>query len=737
MAAPVDYGDLKFTRPANQIKAVNVPAIPQRIFDGMKDYEDAARGFDVRGYERTVKNPAGQDVLGGIILSHRPADAQVAQIFRISVDPASTELERLTYFDIGTGRTISAFIPILGDDWRGAYRAGGAIMVMDLDGNEHFQLWRYWEDSLCPHIFPKIDGELDNSPGKGRIERLTHNDYRYSSVTISPSNKLMAFVSNKENNTDTLAYITYLVGCNTSTSLDSAPFELPSRLITPRIADGTTERWTTETISLDDKYLLLARFYGNSYRPLYLVDISGPEPGKPERVVLPGATERDEETVVSSVSFSLDLANPYVAYFITNAYGDFNAVVSYDFETRTITHITTPNLAPSIHVLRPIPWEIGSLKVTDTFVYFTANVDGWSVLYILPLFGTHKATVIETRLDWEGGWISFAHNGRNGRPHELALRLASHRARGFVRQVILDLKTVKRAADGQVYVDAGMTPYTQASVKEVKKAVAPKLIRFKSFDGLDVPAMYYHPNEGKSRVPVVIGIHGGPESQATVQYRTATHGYLLNELGIAVIYPNVRGSSGYGRQYMAADDVLKREDSVKDIGALLDYVGTGLSSELDGSRIAVIGGSYGGYMVFATLSRYSAKLTCGIANFGVAHWVNFLQNTAAVRRAVRRLEYGDETIPEIRAFLERISPLNNAEKISVPLLITHGDNDSRVTVHEAVSMFKIVCEKPGGRAELVICEKEGHGYKQKSVIEYVNAATVLFLERFLLSTASC
>ncbi|KAF9224794.1 alpha beta-hydrolase [Gyrodon lividus] len=732
MAAPIDYGDLKFTRPAKQIKAVNVPDVPKEIFIGMKEYEDAARGFSVYGFERTIKTAAGE-VPGGILLSHRPEDAQVSQVYRISADPANTELERLTHFDIATGRSISSFTPILGEDWRGVYRPGGAIMTMDLDGNEHFQLWRDWEDPLCEQVLPKIEGELDNAPGKGRIERLTHDDYRYTSVIISPSNKLMAFVSNKENDTDTLAYLTSLIGSNTGAAWNSTPFALPSRLVTPLVRDGKTERWAVESISLDDKYLLLTRVYGNSYRPLFAVDISGPEPGKVERIILPGATQSEELTKVTIAYFSFDPAKPYLAYLITNAYGDFDSVVSYDIHQRTTTHITTPNLEPSVHVLWPISWEVRGLKVTDTYVYFIANVEGWSALYVMPITGPHENTVIEVQLEWEGGWIAFTHNGRNGRHHELALSLASYRSRGFVRKAVLDLQTLKHAAGGKVYVDIGMTPYVQAAVPEVKKIVAPKLIKFKSFDGLEVPAMYYHPNEGQNKTPVVIGIHGGPESQATVQYRIATHGYLLNELGIAVIYPNVRGSAGYGAKYMAADDVEKREDSVKDIDALIDYIASGLSEELDPLRIAVMGGSYGGYMVFATLTHYSSKLKCGVANFGISNWVTFLENTAPVRRANRRLEYGDESDPTIRVFLARISPLNNADKISVPLFITHGETDSRVTVHEAVSMYKVVRDRPGGQAQLVICEKEGHGYKQKSVIEYVNAATIDYLKRFLLS----
>lgn len=329
----------------------------------------------------------------------------------------------------------------------------------------------------------------------------------------------MAFVSNKENDTDTLAYLTRLVGSNTGATSDSTPISLPSKLVTPLLRDGKTERWVTRSISVDDKYLLLTRAYGNVYQPMFVVDISGLEPGKVERIILPGATERGEATTANG-SFSLDPSNPHVAYVITNAYSDFDAVVSYDIDQRTITHITTPNLGASVPVLKPIACEVGHLGVTDACIYFTANVEGWNTLYAMRLSGPNKNTVVEVKLGWERGWIAYTHNGRNGHPYEIALRLASYRSRGFVRRAVLDLQTLKHTPDGNAYVDVAMTPHVQAAAPEVPKAVAPRLIKFRSFDGLEVPALYYHPNEGKSKAPVVVGIHGGPESQATVQYRT-------------------------------------------------------------------------------------------------------------------------------------------------------------------------------------------------------------------------
>ncbi|KAH7911501.1 Alpha/Beta hydrolase protein [Hygrophoropsis aurantiaca] len=728
----VDYGDLEFTRPAKHIKAVNVPAVPQRIFDGMRTYENASRGFIMLGYERSSKSPDGQIVEGGIILYHRPESEQVSQVYRMSTDVASTQLERLTYFDIGTGRTIATFRSIAGEDWRGFFRGGGAIMAMDLDGNEQFQLWRYWEDAFSEKTLPMIDGELDNAPGKGRIERLTNDGFKYTSVVISQSDKFMLFCSNKENKRDTLVYVTELTGSKTGAKADGAPFTLPSRLLTPTTGQGTTQ-WAVESVSIDDKYILITKIVSSSCRAMYTIDISGPEPTAPQLVTLPNSSEKLEEISNSFANFSQNTDVAHTIHVVTNAYGDFDSVVSYDIETQSVTHVTTPQ--PELNALRRISYEMESLKVTPESLLFTANIEGWTSLFVMPLSGSHKNKVIEVQLEWEKGWVTCHPNNLNGKANEVILKLSSYRSRGFVARIDItsELRKVKVDADGNPYIPASLATYSQAAAISDPKAVEPQLIKFKSFDGMQIPAVYYHPSGGKSVVPVVIGIHGGPASQATAQYRTPTHGYLLNELGCAVIYPNVRGSSGYGKTYMAADDVEKREDSVKDIGALLDYIGETMQNELDSSRIALTGGSYGGYMVFASLTFYSSKLMCGIANFGISHWPTFLQNTAAVRRANRRREYGDETIPEIKEFLERISPINNASKITVPLLITHGETDSRVTVDEAVNMYRIVSKNVP--TELVICEMEGHGYKQKSVIEYTNAAAILFLERYLVAKA--
>ncbi|KAH8993158.1 alpha beta-hydrolase [Lactarius akahatsu] len=727
-------GRYNFSRPAEHVKALNVGSIPQKIFDDMTKYNDTSRGFSTHGFEF-----AGKNTRHSIVVAHRPKDAQVSQLYRIPSDTESTELERLTYFNIDSGRTIQSFVPLLGEDWRGSWRAGGALMVMDLTGNENFQLWRYWEDADSEATFSKIDGELDNRPGKGRFERVTNDDYSYHTVTISHSNRLLVFASTKENGKDTLVYSAKLIDSNTGAVANNSPFLLPSRLIASKKGDQRTTVWSPQSISLDDKQVALVLQNGFSDRPLYIVDISGARK-EPELLTLPGATEKLGETSYSSPRFSRDPAQAHVLYLITDAFGDFASVVAYDTRARTVTHITTPE--PGLRAFRPIPWETNGLLVTPTALFFRANVEGWQTMYAVPLSGAHANAVLEVRCarGWEGLPVGYAANVRNARPNELVVHFNSFHMNGFLASIDFSHAFETEAAaerdeQGRQFISVVPRAYRQAAPSPPQfKVYPPKLLKFKSFDGLEVPCMYYHPNDGKTAVPVIINIHGGPEGQSTADSRIPIHGYLLNELGCAVIYPNVRGSTGYGRRYAALDVVFKRENSVKDIGSLLDHIDQNMKNELISSRIAVMGGSYGGYMVYASLVHFSSKLTCGVANFGIAHWPSFLENTADRRRDQRRRKYGDESDPDVRAFLERISPLNNAEKIKVPLSIAHGEEDSRVPVGEALSMWDIVSKKV--YMELMVCELEGHGFKQKSVIEFTNAAKIYFLERFLQPNAA-
>ncbi len=254
-----------------------------------------------------------------------------------------------------------------------------------------------------------------------------------------------------------------------------------------------------------------------------------------------------------------------------------------------------------------------------------------------------------------------------------------------------------------------------------KSFVLPERIRFKSFDGLEIPAYVYKP---KKKAPVIISIHGGPEGQSRPTFSSLTQFYV-NELGCAVILPNVRGSTGYGKTFVALDNGVKREDSVRDIGALLDWIAK--QPDLDASRVAVIGGSYGGYMVLGSLVNFPDRIRVGVDIVGISNFITFLEKTSAYRQDLRRVEYGDERDAEVRKVLEKISPANRVDRIRSKLLVIHGKNDPRVPVGEAEQ----IATKVAG-SWLMIADNEGHGFARKENRDYMNAAVALFFRTHLL-----
>jgi dipeptidyl aminopeptidase/acylaminoacyl peptidase len=222
-------------------------------------------------------------------------------------------------------------------------------------------------------------------------------------------------------------------------------------------------------------------------------------------------------------------------------------------------------------------------------------------------------------------------------------------------------------------------------------------IRYPSFDGRDVPALLYEPDAANA--PVVVNVHGGPESQSRPLFAPVTQ-YLLNR-GYAVFAPNVRGSTGYGKEYTRLDDVYLRMDSVKDLAHAARWL-RGRGHE----RIAVMGGSYGGFMVLAAFTEYPELWSAGVDIVGIANLVTFLENTGSYRRALREPEYG--SLERDRGFLESISPIHKAGDITAPLMVVHGKNDPRVPVGEAEQIVDRV-KSNGGRVEYLLYEDEGHG----------------------------
>ena len=314
------------------------------------------------------------------------------------------------------------------------------------------------------------------------------------------------------------------------------------------------------------------------------------------------------------------------------------------------------------------------------------------------------------------GLITSASWHKNSR--DLALAIESAESPGEVFSLDADSGLVTRWTQHPV-VAAVKRPFAEAEP-----------ISWRSFDGMNISGFLHRPNAKNflGKRPVIISIHGGPASQVRPGFRGRSN-YWINERGYALIYPNVRGSAGFGKRFLEADNNKKREDSVKDIGALLDWIQT--QPDLDASRVAVMGGSYGGYMVLAASVMYGNRLAAAFNSVGISHFVTFLENTETYRRDLRRVEYGDERDPEMRKFLESISPLTHADKIRVPLMVSHGKNDPRVPYTEAEQIVKRV-RANGSPVWYLLAEDEGHGFAKKANADFQFAATTTFYDKYLL-----
>ncbi|MDQ2919045.1 MAG: prolyl oligopeptidase family serine peptidase, partial [Verrucomicrobiota bacterium] len=260
--------------------------------------------------------------------------------------------------------------------------------------------------------------------------------------------------------------------------------------------------------------------------------------------------------------------------------------------------------------------------------------------------------------------------------------------------------------------------------------VEPQLVKWKSFDGREITGFLYLPNETKfpGKRPVIVNIHGGPEAQSRPGF-AGRNNYFINELGCAMIFPNVRGSSGYGKSFLKLDNGLKREDSYEDISSLFDWIGT--NPRLDADRVMVTGGSYGGFMTLQVSWNYADRIRCSLDVVGISNLATFLKNTESYRRDLRRVEYGDERDPKMAEFMEKIAALNNAKKITKPMFVVAGANDPRVPKSEADQIVATL-KQQGTPIWYLVGKDEGHGFQKKKNQDFQFYATVQFIRDYLL-----
>jgi len=456
------------------------------------------------------------------------------------------------------------------------------------------------------------------------------------------------------------------------------------------LLETSGEYWRAMDWTRDGSTLLINHYVSINETYPALLDVAT---GQKTRIPIPGT----RPAAHGAMAFSPDGRSAYIA---TDTNGEFRQLARVDLKTMTYDFLT-----------EKLPWNVTDVTVEPGLgmVAFSTNEDGASGLYLLV--------------------------GRSYRRYNLPLGLVSgleFSPDGTQLGFTLSRPDSPSDAWSMRLPDGKLTRWTHSEVGglEEDSFVVPDRIRYKTFDGRQIPAYVFRPAGASKQAPapVLIHIHGGPESQYRPRFSSLDQFYL-NELGLAVIRPNVRGSAGYGKTYVRLDNGLKREDSVKDIGALLDWIET--QPDLDSKRVAVYGGSYGGYMVLGSLVHFSDRLKCGVDIVGIASFESFLKNTKSYRRDLRRAEYGDERKPELKEFFRRIDPVHNAGKIKTSLLVAHGVNDPRVPFSEAEA---IVPKVRANRQTVwtVYASNEGHGFRKKANRDYVSAAVVMFLRQHLI-----
>jgi dipeptidyl aminopeptidase/acylaminoacyl peptidase len=447
--------------------------------------------------------------------------------------------------------------------------------------------------------------------------------------------------------------------------------------------------WNAVDWSPDGKSLLLIHFVSANESYLWVYDLATHE----KREIEPSKVK-----AARGGNFSRDGKGVYIT---SDLGSEFRTLRYVDLASGKVTPLTD-------HV----PWDVDNLALSrdGRYLAYIVNEDGANKLVLRDL--AEQKEIASPDLPF-GVIGSFAFDAAGER-------------------LAFSLQTPGQPYDVWVYglADRKLERWTQSEIGmlDAKRFVAPALVRYPTFDEVDrkpreIPAWVYKP-AGSGPHPVLISIHGGPEAQAQPIFSIATQQWV--ELGYAVIAPNVRGSSGYGKTYLALDNGIKREDSVKDIGALLDWIAT--QDDLDASRVVLIGGSYGGYMVLSSMTRYNDRLRGAVDVVGISNFVTFLESTAEYRRDLRRPEYGDERDPKMREFLQKISPLNNVEKINKPMLIVQGQNDPRVPVTESEQMVAKI-RANGGEVWYLVGLNEGHGFQKRDNVDYYQWAVALFLEK--------
>jgi len=526
---------------------------------------------------------------------------------------------------------------------------------------------------------------LDRATGRAR--RFTDGKSRNMEPLWSRDGKLLAWVSNARNGRDFDLYVAD-----------------PAKPGSERLAAELPGTWSPLDWSRDGRRVLLLEEISANETYLHWTDVTT---GEVKAITpRPAKTGNAEPVSYQDGRWAGDGRSVFTT---TDRGGEFLRLVRLGLDNSIQTEIS-----------RDIPWDVQAFDLSDdeALLAFATNEDGFSKLHIVDL--KNGGSLPSPELPPGVG------SGLQFRPgsHEIGFSVSWARSPSDVYTYDPASRKLERWTASEA---GGLNAETFA---------VPELVHYPTFDETapgkrrTIPAFVYRPPADRfpGRRPVYIDIHGGPETQSKPDFLGSLN-YLPNELGVALVVPNVRGSSGYGKSYLRLDDWKKREDSVKDIGALLDWIQQ--QPDLDPSRVMVSGGSYGGYMVLSVLVHYGNRLRCAYESVGISNFVTFLENTSEYRRDQRRAEYGDERIDEMRVFLEKISPARQADKINRPLLVAQGANDPRVPISESDQIVAAV-EKNGAPVWYVVGKDEGHGFQKKINTDYMRVVMVEFIRQHLL-----
>jgi len=476
--------------------------------------------------------------------------------------------------------------------------------------------------------------------GNGVERDLTRNpEAIHYSGGFSPDGARVAFTATRRNGTDFDVFVQGVPDGD------------------PRIVWEVSGYHTASGWSPDGSFLIVARHHSNTDNDLYRLDL---ESGKATLL-----TPHEGKARFRSPNVTPD---GRAAYFATDRDGDFVRLARLDLATLGVEYLT-----PDDHDVEEV-----ELSRDGRLLAATRNVGGYSDLLLfngrggrMPDPEVPRGIVGGLAFSPDSKRLAFTLVGPARNPDVWTMQLPEGEARRLTRSST-----------------AGVPP---------KSFREPTIVRYPSFDGLEIPAVFYEPEDGNA--PVVVNVHGGPESKSRPSFAPVTQ-YLLGR-GHAVLLPNVRGSTGYGKGYTHLDDVRLRMDSVKDLAHAAYWL-----RERGHERIAVMGGSYGGFMVLAALTEYPDLWSAGVDIVGIANLVSFLENTGSYRRKLREPEYG--SLEEDGDFLRSISPIHKADRITAPLMVVHGKNDPRVPVGEAEQIVDRVREN-GGAVEYLLYDDEGHG----------------------------